>query len=414
MNAIYHELQALSPVCRALLNTIQKNGPMTFASLMDALQIGRSKLQSMMSQLLKIRVIQENGYSESTGGRRSILYDVNCTDFFLIGVSVGSARYGVCIANLKNQCIAACEFQMSDQIGPREFAQKVHQEVQVMAAQHGLSADQFFGIGLNISASVDCENGILLRQEAHSFRQDWIDAPLQKILEEEFHMHAAVDVYISMQTLEQYYYGRGKDSSRLLVVTCGMALGAGFLDRGHIVRSINNMGNSFAHMTIDMDGRKCMCGNYGCLDCYASARAIIQQVTQKIKAGVPTVLSGEIDTLSLSKIVQAARQGDLLAMSELKYAASALGVGLANYIRLVAPDTVILMGLIVSQMPEYGELAIQAAKNRLYNETQLSETISFIQLDKWERTGIDGSAMFIERLLNPDEETPIRVNTPQP
>ena len=54
MNAIYHELQALSPVCRALLNTIQKNGPMTFASLMDALQIGRSKLQSMMSQLLKI------------------------------------------------------------------------------------------------------------------------------------------------------------------------------------------------------------------------------------------------------------------------------------------------------------------------------------------------------------------------
>ena len=185
------------------------------------------------------------------------------------------------------------------------------------------------------------------------------------------------------------------------------------MDRGHIVRSINNMGNSFAHMTIDMDGRKCMCGNYGCLDCYASARAIMQQVTQKIKAGVPTVLSGEIDTLSLSKIVQAARQGDLLAMSELKYAASALGVGLANYIRLVAPDTVILMGLIVSQMPEYGELAIQAAKNRLYSETQLSETISFIQLDKWERTGIDGSAMFIERLLNPDEETPIRVNTPQ-
>ena len=411
MCTIYEELQALSPVCRSLLNIIQKNGPLTFADLMETLGIGRSKLQSMMSQLLKLGVIREQGYSESTGGRRSILYDVNCTDFFLVGISIGSARYGVCVANLKNQCIAFSEFQMNNQLGPRELAEKVHQEAEFLALQNGLSPEQFFGVGLDISGSVDFENGILLRQEAQAFRQDWVGAPLRKILENEFRVPAAVDTYISMQTLEQYYYGYGKDSTRLLVVTCGMGLGAGFLDRGRVVRSINNMENSFAHMTLDMDGRKCMCGNYGCLDSYSSARAIIQQVTQKIKTGVSSSLSGELEDLSISKIIQAAKQGDILARSELNYAALVLGIGLANYIRLVAPDTVILMGLIISQMPEYGETAIESAKKQLNREARPGVTPTFVQLNKWERTGIDGSAMFIERLLNPDEETPIKVES---
>lgn len=413
--SIYDELQALTPECRTLLNIIQKNGPLTFASLMEALHIGRSKLQNMMSQLLEIRVIQENGYSESTGGRRSILYDVNCTDFFVIGISVGSAQYGVCIANLKNQRIAASEFPMTNQVRPREFVAGIHEKVRLLAEQNGLPTDRFLGIGLNITGAVDCENGILLRQEARAFHKDWEGAPIQQILEEEFHIHAAVDVYISMQTLEQYYYGYGKHSNRLLVVTCGMALGAGFLDRGHIVRSINNMSNSFAHMTVDIDGRKCTCGNYGCLDCYSSARAIIRQVSQKIKAGVKSSLSKEIGSITLSKIIQAAKQGDALAKAEMEYAALILGAGLANYIRLVNPDTVILMGLIISQMPEYGEMAFESAKNRLYSGgLQNQNNISFIQLDKWERTGSDGSAMFIERLLNPDEGAPIKAESGNP
>ena len=376
---------------------------------MDTLHMGRSRLQSMMSQLLKIRAIQEYGYSESTGGRRSILYDVNTSDFFLIGISVGSARYGVCIADLKNQAVAAAEFLMNDQIGPREFIARVHQEALTLAARQGVTPAQFFGVGLNITGAVDCESGVLLRQEARSFHPDWVGAPLLALLEAEFRLPAAMDVYISMQTLTQYYYGQGKHSTRLLVLTCGMATGAGFLDRGHIVRSINNVGNSFAHMTVDMDGRACPCGSYGCLDCYASGRAIIQQVEQKIKTGHPTSLEKEAGSLTISKIVQAARQGDLLARAELEYAATVLGIGLSNYIRLVAPDTVILMGLIISQMPEYGEIAIASAKKRLYSENQPCQNITFIQLDKWERTGIDGSAMFIERLLNPEEATPIKI-----
>ena len=99
----------------------------------------------------------------------------------------------------------------------------------------------------------------------------------------------------------------------------------------------------------------------------------------------------------------------------MEYAALILGAGLANYIRLVNPDTVILMGLIISQMPEYGEMAFESAKNRLYSGgLQNQNNISFIQLDKWERTGSDGSAMFIERLLNPDEGAPIKAESGNP
>lgn len=409
MASNYDLFYRLSPECRTLLNTIQKNGPVTFAFLMDALQIGRSKLQNMMSQLLEIHAVQESGYSESTGGRRSILYDVNCTSFFIVGVSIGSAKYGVCIANLKNQVMVSSEFPMNNQITPNDFVDRIYHEVQRMADQHKISASNFLGIGLSITGAVDCENGVLLRQEANAFHKDWVGVSIQRILEETFLLHAAVDVYISMQTLEQYYYGYGKNSNRLLVITCGMAVGAGFLDRGHIVRSVNNMNNSFAHMIIDFDGRKCTCGNYGCLDCYSSARAIIHQVTQKLKGGVSSSLAGHLDSLTISHIIQAAEQGDFLARSELEYAALILGAGLANYIRLVSPDTVILMGLIVSQFPEYGQIAIESAKKKLSSGSPLEQPpISFIQLDEWKRTGSDGSAMFIERLLNPNEGAPIK------
>ena len=72
----------------------------------------------------------------------------------------------------------------------------------------------------------------------------------------------------------------------------------------------------------------------------------------------------------------------------------------------------ILMGLIVSQIPEYGKVAIKSAKKILYSGSQIEQPpISFIQLDEWKRTGSDGSAMFIERLLNPHEGAPIKAET---
>jgi glucokinase len=101
-------------------------------------------------------------------------------------------------------------------------------------------------------------------------------------------------------------------------------------------------------MTIDSTGRKCACGNYGCLEAYASGPAIAARAREGLEAGVPSMLpdlaGGDLSRITAELVSEAIIAGDEYAADVMRETASFLGTGLANLINVLNPEMIVVSG----------------------------------------------------------------------
>jgi glucokinase len=135
--------------------------------------------------------------------------------------------------------------------------------------------------------------------------------------------------------LGEYYMGAGRGAESLFMFTLGTGVGGGFIQGGRIWRGALGIAGEIGHTVIKAGGPRCSCGNRGCLEAFASATAIAKEYRRLKKAR---------GKLSAREITGLARQGDRSAIRALEYAATGLGVGIANVFNLLNPDLILVGG----------------------------------------------------------------------
>lgn len=129
---------------------------------------------------------------------------------------------------------------------------------------------------------------------------------------------------------------------------------------------MNDAEDVFGHMVIDVDGEKCSCGNYGCIECYSSIYAIVKKFVSEVKRGRKTLVNKAVDAISYVDICRAAEEKDPLACEIITKAALAFGAGLANFINILNPGLVILSGSLIQHSNMFYELCTESAMKKLY------------------------------------------------
>ncbi|MCI8512155.1 MAG: ROK family transcriptional regulator [Lachnospiraceae bacterium] len=386
------------------MNLIQKNGPVTINDLTSHLHINRGRLQRIMQAMENSNLIAATGYTDSTGGRKSVLYDVNCRDYFVAGMAIGSIRYSLFIVNLKNRLLISRQYPLSTKLTFDQFAVDTCRQLHGLAEEAGISYSALIGMGVGIPGVIDRQAGILIRQHSDFFHESWINTPIRQTLQEVFSLPTVLDLNIYGETLSYYYYGEGRESDNLMSVSCSMSIMNAFISKGRLFRSMNDHSDALAHITVDINGLLCKCGNYGCIDCYSSVQAILKRFTSDLKLGGHSSVKKDIGQISIHDITAAAALGDPASRSAIEYGARVLGCGLANYMRLLNPDTVVLNGIMIDESDLYYDTVIQTVKRQLkYVENNLR--IRFIRHTKAESRAfsVSAGALFLESILNSDE-----------
>jgi glucokinase len=98
-----------------------------------------------------------------------------------------------------------------------------------------------------------------------------------------------------------------------------------------------------------VNGRHCKCGNYGCLEAYASGPAIATRarealVREDAASELRTAVNGQLDKLTAAHVYEAAKQGDALANEIVRDTARYLGAGIATLLNVFNPDVVVVAG----------------------------------------------------------------------
>ena len=135
-------------------------------------------------------------------------------------------------------------------------------------------------------------------------------------------------------TYGEKWVGAGKDMNNFACLTLGTGVGSGLMLDGRLWYGSHGSGPEIGHMTIHPKGRRCKCGNRGCLETLASAGWLVKMAS-KIKNREP---------LSSKDIYLRALQGDPFCRDLFENLGEALGIAIANLIHILSLEGVVLGG----------------------------------------------------------------------
>jgi glucokinase len=153
----------------------------------------------------------------------------------------------------------------------------------------------------------------------------------------------------------EYTRGAGSGSRMLVSLALGTGVGGGIVADGRLLTGANGFGAELGHLQVETDGPACVCGGFGCLELYASGRAVAAA------AGRPT-----------RQVVAAARDGDSEARGALAGAGRAIGRALGRIVAVVDPDAVLLSGSLAESA---SELILEPAQAELARCLPLSAVL---------------------------------------
>ena len=208
----------------------------------------------------------------------------------------------------------------------------------------GGTRESVLGVGIGSPGPLDRKEGMVINTP----NLGWRNFPLRDLIANQLALPAVLDNDANCATYGEWWLGAGRDADTLVGFTLGTGIGGGIVLNGEIYHGVSDVAGEIGHMTIDSTGRKCKCGNYGCLEAYASGPAIALRAVEGIEAGVETILvelvDGKLDQITAATVYEAVVQEDAYATEVMKDTAKFLGAGVANIINILNPEMVVIAG----------------------------------------------------------------------
>ncbi|WP_141266327.1 ROK family protein [Thermodesulfovibrio sp. Kuro-1] len=298
---------------------------------------------------------------------------------YYIGIDIGGTYIKIGIISTDWETIKICKFPTGN--NPME---KIIEEIDSICNEFKIK-----GIGVGIAGLVDKEGNVIKAANIPFLNK----FPLKKELENRYNMNVKIENDATAAAVAEALFGQGKGSFSFILLTLGTGIGGGFWFDGEIAQFPLEVG----HMSINYQGKFCNCGNTGCLEVYASARAIKDNLIERVENGeesyIKKLYEGNIYRATSEDIYKAAMEGDHLCRSVLKEAGKALGAGIANLINIFGPEKIILTGGLSKAINIYLETAIQEAKKRAM--IGIAESVSITQSSLVDKGGVLGAVAIL-------------------
>lgn len=378
-----NEINNLSEESKNVLSIIQKKGPITKKDIIKLTGYKLTSLNRFMKPIIEMSLINNVGVEESTGGRKPYLYDIDKDKYCIIGIDISRTYTNVVLTNLKMNIIKKYHMKMDKTSTPQNII-KVIKEL-ISKWKQELKNKCLLGIGIGTVGPLDRNNGKILNPQNFP-ANGWNNFNLVDRFKDEFKVPITIDNGVNMAVLAEHDYGIGKGIDNIAYVNCGMGIRSGVIIDKNIIRATNNKEDAFAHMIIDINGDKCICGANGCIESISSIYSIIKNYIKEIKKLSKSSIHKSINNIDYKYICRAAENGDEIAKSVIVKAAEGLGIGISNFIKILNIQLVILSGPLVECSHIFYDRTISAAAENYYKFH--NNKISFVKEGYFKKNSI--------------------------
>ncbi|MCP4782056.1 MAG: ROK family protein [Fuerstiella sp.] len=262
-----------------------------------------------------------------------------------LGIDVGGTNIKAGIVTDEGNVIAQASVPTEAAQGPDNGVGQMAQASQQALKRGSLTIDQISAVGLATPGTMDIPAGLLLDPPN---LPGWNDYPVRQKVSDVLGRPTILQNDANAAAYGEYWAGSASNADSLVFFTLGTGLGGGLIVDDTIVQGEHSHGSELGHTIIEMDnGRLCKTGQYGTLEAYCSATALIERFHEAMKAGRSSSVSDRMDDVTaLSPLLMAeeAEKGDELAIELILEMARCLGAATTSIVHVIDPTMVLLGG----------------------------------------------------------------------
>lgn len=354
-----------------VIRLLQSQGSCSRAELSRLSHLTQATITNIVADLISSDLVEEIGFGSTAGqGRRSILLRLKGDNYHILAVKIARTSYSVGIFNLLGKELESATMPVVNGESPNEIMLKIK-----------AISDGYFGKYNNILACGVAVPGPYLNTTGkitiNTSSVEWSSICIPSSFSELYHIPVFVEQDANAGAMADWWF---EDFSHKTDCLChlllGEGIGVGVVENGELIHGRQGATGALGHLSVDVNGPKCICGNRGCLELYCSALALRQGVVGKLNDYPKCALHG-FDSFSYPDIFIAADEGDELATMEVENCAKYIGYAIVNIVNAYNPDVIVLSDIMALGGDRLLSIACQTAKERCIPELFNDVTICF-------------------------------------
>jgi len=351
------------PLADAVLRLIWQERRISRAEIARLANLSRSTVSEIVSEILPMGIVAEIGEGLSRGGRRPIVLEFQDDACVILGVEMGATHVVVALTDLRGNVLTWESREHPVRTDPPGTRQLIAQLCRDCLAAPAGAGRPLVGIGVALPSPVD---------PSHPDRLSTIVLPAWESrlglddLARHYGVPLMVDNDANLGALAEHWWGAGRGVDDLAYIKVAMGIGSGHVIGGEIYRGATGVAGEIGHLSIDPQGKPCICGLRGCLVTLVGGPALVARAAELGTEFPGSRLARQ--EISILDLENAALAGDALALKVAQEAAAHLGRAVAGLLNLMNPSLVIIGG----DLARLGDLLLDPLRETVMSRTLVS------------------------------------------
>lgn len=326
-----------------IINHFMSIGNDTIAELAKTLDLSVPTITKLIGELTDQGYISEFGKIQTPGGRHPIVYGLNPTSLYFLGIDMTRHHLHMALMDFKGDIVDQLTGINYTYENTTQAFDTLCSHVQKFIDRSGDIKKKIYNININISGRVNPDSG-------HSYSSFYFsEEPISEILSKRLNYPVGIDNDTRAMAYGEYMKGVVEGEKNVIFVNVGWGLGIGIIIDGKLYYGKSGFSGEFGHFPIFDNEILCHCGKKGCLETEASGLAIHRMVLERIEKGESSILTEQVKDLSkltLTDIITATNHEDPLCIEIVEEVGAKLGKYVAGLINIFNPELVILGGQV--------------------------------------------------------------------
>lgn len=337
-NVIGGNAKLLRSINRSMiLNIIRTQQPISRVKISKITKLNKSTVSSVVSELLDEEIIVEQKTSDPNVGRNPFDLFLKLGKYFIGAVAIETSILRFAVTDIDGTVIDS-SFVEIDKTQGEDLLKICKQSLNKLCKKNKIL--KLKGIGFSIAGIVDAKSQIV----NFASNLGWIEFNIGKSIKK---LWPDVEILVvnndaKSAALAELWFGSYKiNLSNFLFLQVGTGIGSGIVVDNKILDGEFHAAGEVGHMMLFGDGEKCICGNNGCWESYASDKSTIKRFLES-KKKIPDSVN-----LKLDDIIKLSENGEKKSVETLKQTGHYLGLGISNIIKIIDPQLIIIGGGII-------------------------------------------------------------------
>lgn len=320
----------------------------------------QASITKITAALIEMGIVSEVGIISGNGNRRSIGLRLNSENKQIIGVKFSRQMFAVGVFDISGKFYSLSRTEFELEQDPRIVLTDIKKQIRDTLNKH----KNVVAIGMAVPGPYLREQGKIAIITA---MPGWHEINFIDEFKNEFDKPLFIGQDANAGALAEWWFGNHtKPITTLAYLLAGEGIGSGIVDNGNLLLGMKGIASEIGHVSVDVNGPKCECGNHGCLELYCSA----PEMLKKAKHAMPKLFERKYSNRSeaCGAVFEEARNGNKDVARIVDEIGIYLGYGCINIMNAYNPD-IIVIGDILAQG---GDLLLpkikETVKNRMLPE----------------------------------------------